>query len=234
MIGPICIDDLYFRLRRVSPLFAEIIAHESEIRNAHRKAVFAVVGGDLLVAHGNESLYLRNVLRLHLCARERCGLFEGYFRTFNGIDQVFFDADKFFVRNSADRVNFRAFDERAVFLRKQLNALRRAVRALIVLPVEKGDGKYFISLADGKRFAIDVVHGRFGKHIYDRAFQFRFADALRVVTDNFAQVFYADAQLRRKVAPRLFRLQIFFFLNVYSVNHKILPYLTYLMPMSVL
>ena len=160
-------------------------------------------------------------MRLHLSPRQRGGLFHGHFRALDRVDEVFFDARHLFFGNAFDGDDARALDERAGLLRQQLDTLRRAVRALIVLPVQKGDGKHGVARkVGGQLFAVDGIDGRFGKYVDDRPFQLLGGEALRVVADDLAHVFRVDAQLRAHVFADLFRLQILFLFYIYSVNHS--------------
>ena len=137
------------------------------------------------------------------------------------------------IRHTADSIHAGAFDERPVFLCEQLNALRRAVCALVVLSVQIGDRKDLVILSDGEFLAVDVVYGRFGKDVDDGAFQLFLADPLHVVTQDLAQVLHADPELRFQIFADLLRLQVLFFLNKNSVNHPSYSSALYLIPMSV-
>ena len=95
---------------------------------------------------------------------------------------MLFDGGELFVRHALDRVYFGAFDEGARLFRQKLHALRRAVRALIVLPREIADRKYLIFLADPDSFQVYVIDGRLGKHRRNRRLQFRLGQPLHVVT----------------------------------------------------
>ena len=206
MIRPIGVDHLDLRFGRVAPLFLKIVADEGEVLHAHRKAVLAVVRGDLLPAHADKALHVRDVVRLHLRAGERLRLFEGDLGALDGVDEVLFDALELLVRHSLDRDDAGALDERARLLGQKLDALGGAVRALVVLPVQKGDGKDLVSLADGQLFPPDVIDGRLGKDVDDRPLQLFRRQAFRVVANNFAQIFHGDAELRREVAADLLGL----------------------------
>ena len=165
-----------------------------------------MIGLDLFLAHVDEACDVRDVVRLHLGAGERLRLFEGDLCALDGVDEVLFDALELLVRHALDGDDARALDERAGLLRQKLHALRGAVGALVVLPVQKGDGEHLVSLADGELFPPDVIDGRLGKDVDDRALQLLFRQPLRVIADDFAQVLDGDAELRGEVLADLLRL----------------------------
>ena len=69
VIRPIGVDDFEFRFRRVALLRFKIVAHEGEIRRAHRKADLFMIGGDLRVRHIHKAVHI-----LHVRALERFAL----------------------------------------------------------------------------------------------------------------------------------------------------------------
>ena len=147
---------------------------------------------------------------------------------------MLFDAGKLFVGNAFHRDDARALDERARLFCQKLHALRRAVRALVVLPVEEGDRKHLVFFIERNLFKIYVVYGRLGKHVYDGCLELLFGKPLNVVPNDFAHIARMNGELRRKVVFYFLRLQIVLFFNENSVDHRSLPlYLLYLMPISV-
>ena len=77
---------------------------------------------------------------------------------------MLFDLLQLLVRNPFHRINFRAFHQRTGFFRQELNALRRAVRTLVVLSRQIADRKNLILRGDLYPFEKDLIHGRLRKH----------------------------------------------------------------------
>ena len=238
VIRPIRIDDFELRLRRISALVLEIIAHESEVLRAHRKADFFMIGGNFLVRPADKALHVFDVRAFQRFAPERRGLFQTDFLALHGVDEVLFDGGKLFVRNAFHRVHLRAFDEGTRLFREELHALRRTVRALVVLTRQKTDGKYLIAFGNFHGFQIYVIHGRFGKNRAERRGEFRLAQSLHVVSQNQTEILRIDIQQGLDVRRFLLRLYVVLLLYKNSVNHTS-PYYSagmsrYLIPMSFL
>ena len=238
VIRPIRIDDFELRLRRVPALVLEIIAHESEILRAHRKTDFFMVGGNFFVRPADKALHVFDVRAFQRFAPERRGLFQTYLLALHGVDEVLFYGGKLFVRDSFHRVHLRAFDEGTRLFREKLHALRRAVRALVVLTRQKTDGKYFIAFGNFHGFQVYVIHGRFGKDRAERRGELRLAQSLHVVSQNQTEILRIDIQQGLDVRRFLLRLYVVLLLYKNSVNHTS-PYYSagmsrYLIPMSFL
>ena len=113
-----------------------------EVGNIHGKPHRGEQCGEPGLVHGGEALDGRNALRLGKLLGERFGLFKARLAAFDGVDDITLDRLDIGIRQRPiERVDLRRADARALALAQKLDALRRAVRALVELTGQGLDGK---------------------------------------------------------------------------------------------
>ena len=188
MIGPIRVDHAKLGNRRRPLLYvAEIPLAENEIVKVHRQPVRHQKRRKLrlrIIVEIRKDLDIRRLFHRH---RQRRRLFQGRLPTFDFIDQIGFDSVERRVRNLADKQHKRRrADNRALLLRDELHALRRRVRALVVLPRQIFDGEFPRVREIRQFFLVYHVHRRLRKNHVAHRFVFLVAEPLDIVAANQA------------------------------------------------
>ena len=86
-------------------------------------------------------------------------------------------------------INIGTLYERTLLLSKELHALRRTVRALVVLSGKVCYCKYVIAFGKSYVFKIYVIYRRLGKYARNGRLEFLFGNAVHIVAQKLADVF---------------------------------------------
>ena len=185
MVGPIGVNHADFGNGRVALLRAEILLAECNVALVHRQSqpgnqLAQCRRGQLAKAFqrchfgGYGVLHSQRLLCLQQCLAG-----------FHGVDDVFFNFRHFGSRGrTAEQVNARISYRGALAAGRQLNALRRACRALVKLTGQKLSGKHHIAL--GNR-GVGQVELRLAEHRVDAVQKDAFRHAFHVIAVQNAQ-----------------------------------------------
>ena len=228
VIRPVGIYDLYFRFGRVSVLALEIIADEDKIFNAHRKALACVIIRYFLIAHSDKSVDSRNGKIEFDFAFERFRKDKIALSALYGVDKEMLYLIKLFVVHALYGINGSALDKRSFAHGKQLNALHRAVRSLVVLTGKIFGHEYFVPVKRRKRVLIDIVYGRLAENSRFRLVEDILFKSFYVVADKHSDAVRGDAENVVYVRSDLLRAHVVaaFFLNKNSLYHFVLSFIS--------
>ena len=180
VIRPVGVDHADLRDRRVSLFRAEIIAAETGVVLVHRERILFHEFRKPSFIEIDESVDRSDFGRDLIHGGERFRFSEIRFARFYGVDHVFFDRFQFILRHVAvKQIFFCRANDRAFFLRDQLDALRCGIGTLIELPGEVFYGKHGRA-AIVRRFVCDI-RLRLGEHRFHGIVEKRSFDPLRIV-----------------------------------------------------
>ena len=167
VVGPIGVDQTQLGDGGVALLRCEVIAAAAQIALVHGKAVFPAEGGQFLFRHRAKALEHRDGIRCVVLFRKGVDRLQRGLAAFDGVDDIAAHRRKFLVGQIAvQQIDAGGAYQRTLSLRKQLNALRRGIGTLIVLP-----GQIFHRKAQRAVFCgqgiigeIDLRLGKDGRH----------------------------------------------------------------------
>ena len=182
VVGPVGIDHAQLGHGGVAALgLAEIVLQRLEVGDIHGKPHGGEQRGERGLVHGGEALDGRNALWLGKLLGERFGLCKARLAAFDGVDDIALDRLDIGIRQRAiERVDLRRADARALALAQKLDALRRAVRALVELTGQGLDGKDRAGVLRVRRVG-HKVQRRLGEHAPAGIFKERGLDPLYII-----------------------------------------------------
>ena len=182
VVGPVGVDHAQLGHGGVAALgLAEIVLQRLEVGDIHGKPHGGEQCGERGLVHDGEALDGRNALRLGKLLGERFGLCKARLAAFDGVDDITLDRLDIGIRQRPiERVDLRRADAWALALAQKLDALRRAVRALVELTGQGLDGKDRAGVLRVRRVG-HKVQRRLGKHAPAGIFKERGLDPLYII-----------------------------------------------------
>ena len=144
VIGPVGVDDAHLGHGGIAVLFlAEIGLQGLEIVQVHRKAHGGKERRERSIVHGDKALDRSDALGIGEVFRKRFRLCKRGLTALNRVDDIAFDGFDVLIRQRAvERIDLCRADARTLALAQKLDALCRAVGALIKLTGQRLDGKH--------------------------------------------------------------------------------------------
>ena len=192
VVGPICIDDLDFRQRGIALFRPEIVAHELKVGVGHREPEAVVKLLQFLVGQVDYTQLDAHFRLFGRGAFQRFGHRRVALPAVHGVYKVLLYFRKVVRRHAVKDVNRGAPDNRAHAAGEKLHALRRRVRALVVLPVKVLRNQRFTAGKIGG--FVNLVHHRLGENRGHGALEVGFFQPLDVVAYQLSEPvdFYAE------------------------------------------
>ena len=222
MIGPIRVDHLDFRDRRITLFLGKVSTAELQISQIHGQAT---VDDELLeigVAHGAETFDDLHLARYRHLRLQRGLGFQRSFARLDRVDHIMLDGGDIGVVQLAFKcIHLGGTNSRSLALGDQLNAFAGGIRTLVELAGQILDGEHCIG-SEIRQVGVNVVHLRFAEYGRRGLSEQLFADAFHVVSVDETDVLQSlDTENGPELVGELLGLDVKtrLFFHVYAKNH---------------